>query len=108
MQIGDQGSRIDQLSQEVTLPSWTEARRGSLFEMLSDSVVGHHTEPLEEIEGFVKSECECPGLEFLDRSVEWFVLPSVVVLVLEGVVQDLLVGPDQFGLLLCEWRVGFQ
>lgn len=106
MTFSDKGHGVDQLSQKITLPSRTETHRGSLFVLLTDSIVGLDTVSLEDIEGFGKSDFECPGLEFLDRFVEWFVLPSILVLVLEGVVQDPLVGLDQKGLLICEWRVG--
>lgn len=105
MTFSDKGEGVDQLSKEIALPSWTETQCRSLLMLLSDSLVGINSELLEEIEGFGKPDFECPSLEFLNRPVKWFVLPSVFILVLERVVQDSLVGLDQLGFFVCEWRV---
>lgn len=87
--------RIDPLANQGTLPSRPEAEWRSFFQLCSNRLVRLDLEPSEELERVREANLLCARFEGVDGEVEGGVFPSVLVLVLERIVQYRGVGPNQ-------------
>lgn len=97
---------IDPAPEDRRLPARPETRRGSLLQFCADRFVGLDLEPRQELKGVCKANLLCARLELVDGAVKGVVVPLVLVLVFEGLVEDVGVRVDEQLLGLgqrCAW-----
>lgn len=97
---------IDPASEDRRLPARPETRCGSLLQFCADRFVGLDLEPRQELKGVCKANLLRARLELVDGAVKSVVVPLVLVLVFEGLVEDVGVRVDEQLLGLgqrCAW-----